>query len=79
MTLTITVAYNLMFLLCCSISLSSYDTSMAEICSTIEAASKSKGLEGIIGITTEDAVSMDFRYLLFRIFLPTFMCILVMQ
>ena len=65
------LGYNLMFFLHChsfflKISIS-YDTSMAEICSTIEAASKSKGLGGIIGITTEDSVSMDFRYSLFVI------------
>lgn len=34
---------------------------MAEICSTIEAASKSKRMDGIIGVTREEAVSMDFR------------------
>jgi glyceraldehyde 3-phosphate dehydrogenase len=36
-------------------------TSMEEICATIEAASKSPELAGILGITKDEVVSMDFR------------------
>jgi glyceraldehyde 3-phosphate dehydrogenase len=36
-------------------------TSMAEICSVIQAAATSGDLKNILGITTEEAVSMDFR------------------
>ena len=37
---------------------------MTEICSAIQLASKSTQLDGILGFTSEEAVSMDFRYVL---------------